>query len=94
MSLPPASMDDENPGLRQFLAEEVRTGAYADLLQERAEAAERGAAQPAASGNAYYLTFGVEEVVIEHHYLENWPAVRLSYPRFLAALRAWRKHLP
>ena len=93
MSLPPNATNDEDPGLKQFLAEEVRVGAYADLLLERAEAAQRGEAPPAASGNAYYVTFGPAEIVIEHHYLENWPAKRLSYSRFLVALRAWRKQL-
>jgi hypothetical protein len=94
MAQPPTDTDDEDPGLKQFLADEVRIGSYADLLQRRAEAAARGEAQPGASGNAYYVTFGLEEVVIEHHYLEDWPVVRVSYPRFLTALRAWRKRLP
>jgi len=96
---PRRSEEDENARFSQFLTEEVRTAEYADLLYERAEAVQRakkansGEAPPGASGDAYYVTFGRDEIIIEHHYLEDWPAIRVSYPRFLAALRDRRKQL-
>lgn len=99
MPQPPRTSDDEDARFSQFLTEEVRTAEYADLLRDRAEAVRRGKgasggeAPPGASGNAYYVTFGRDEIIIEHHYLEDWPAIRVSYTRFLAALRDRRKQL-
>ncbi|HVJ33359.1 MAG TPA: hypothetical protein VND94_09595 [Terriglobia bacterium] len=99
MPQPPRASDDEDARFSQFLTEEVRTVEYADLLRDRAEAVHRGKgtsdgeAPPGASGNAYYVTFGRDEIIIEHHYLGDWPAVRVAYPRFLAALSDRRKQL-
>jgi hypothetical protein len=87
MSKPPRP---ESPGLTQFLADDVRASYYADLLLERAEAAGQGKPAPSASGNAYNVTFGPEEVVIEHHHLEDWPPVRISRKDFVTALKNWR----
>lgn len=83
----------DDPGLTQFLAEEVRQGYYADDLAERTEATLRGETPPGASGNAYYVAFTPTEITIEHHYLADWPVVRMAPARFLAALRAWRGRL-
>jgi hypothetical protein len=87
MSEPPAGA---SPALARFLAEEVRDPFYADLLLELAEAAGRGKSAPGASGNAYYVSFGPREVVIEHHYLADWLPLRIARDDFLLALRAWR----
>lgn len=81
---------DEPRGLTQFLADEVRDRHYTDLLLERAEAAGRGKPAPGASGNAYYVAFGPEEVVIEHHYLKDWRPLRVPRKDFVAALQSWR----
>ncbi|MDA8231472.1 MAG: hypothetical protein M0006_09040 [Magnetospirillum sp.] len=91
MSRPPQR---PSPGLNEFLADEVRARPYADLLLERTLAAGRGEAVPGASGDAFYVTFGPEEIVIEHHYLEDWPLVRVPRETFLAALARHRQTLP
>ena len=79
-----------NPaGLYQFLAEEVRHAPYADLLLERAEAAGTANVE-GASGNAYNVSFGPEQVTIEHHWVDNWPPVQISRQRFISALRSWK----
>jgi hypothetical protein len=87
MSEPPAGA---SPALARFLAEEVRDPVYADLLLERAEAAGRGEPVPGASGNAYHVSFGPQEVVIEHHYLADWVPLRIARADFVSALRVWR----
>jgi hypothetical protein len=84
---------NDSPGLAQFLAEEVREPYYADLLLERAEAAGQGKPAPNASGDAYNVTFGPQETVIEHHYLEGWRPVRVSHKDFVAAVRKRRREL-
>lgn len=84
----------ERSGLEQFLAEEVRSRDYADLLIERASAAGPGTEVPGASGNAYHVAFGTDEMVVEHHYLQGWPALRVPRGEFIAALQAWRATLP
>ncbi|MEA4837130.1 MAG: hypothetical protein VB101_02430 [Rhodospirillaceae bacterium] len=81
------------PALRQFLEEEVRNADYAALLLERAETASMGKDAPGASGNAYYVAFHPNHVVIEHHYAVDWPPLRLDPERFRAALIAWRNRL-
>jgi len=83
----------QNDQLAQFLREEVKDRVYADLLIERAKQASAGNEVPGASGNAYHVAFGTGESVIEHHYLEDWPALRLPHRDFIAALMAWRKNL-
>jgi hypothetical protein len=90
MSQPPP-MDD--PGLTQFLKEEVRAADFADFLVERTEAVLRGEPVPGASCNAFYVAFAPTEITIEHHYLEDWPVAHIPPARFLAALRAWRGRL-
>lgn len=79
--------------LEQFLREEVRDRSYADLLLSRTITAGVGDKVPGAGGNAYYVGFSAGEIVIEHNYLENWPALHLSRPNFITALMAWRKTL-
>lgn len=83
----------QQPGLEQFLTEEVRSRDYADLLIRQASAAGAGAEVPAASGNAYNVAFDANEVVIEHHYRDDWPALRLSREDFIAALAQRRAAL-
>jgi hypothetical protein len=77
-------------GLTQFLAEEVRQGAFADFLMQSAQAAQRGEPVAGASCNAHYVAFTPGEITIEHHYLEEWPVVRVTPERFIAALQTWR----
>ncbi|MBB4284544.1 hypothetical protein [Roseospira goensis] len=79
--------------LAQFLTDEVKGRDYADLLATRAAAAQQGWAAPGASGNAYYVGFGPEAVVIEHHYVKDWPPLSVPVDRFIAAVRAWRETL-
>jgi hypothetical protein len=80
-------------GLSQFLAEEVRDIAYADLLLERAEATTKGMKAPIASGDAYSVTFTPQEIVVMHHHLPDWPAVPLRPADFITALQSWRERL-
>lgn len=86
-------MPDTPARLNQFLAEEVRSKAYADLLLGRAKAAREGRAAPEASGDAYWLKFGKDAVVIGHHYLKDWRALRVGTGRFCALLESWRDGL-
>lgn len=79
--------------MTRFLIEEVRGRDYADLLIERASAAAKGQEAPGASGNGYYVDFQADAVVIEHHYLEGRPELRLTHRDFIAALAAWRAGL-
>lgn len=81
------------PALRQFLEEEVRDADYAALLLERAGNALMGMDVPGASGNAYYVAFHPDHVVIEHHYRADWPPLRLDPERFRTALTVWRNRL-
>ena len=90
---PPPPPAGAVPGLVQFLTEEVRTPHYADLLLERASAADRGLTVQAASGNAYYVSFGAETVVIEHLYLEDRPPLRVPRETFIKALKEHRQTL-
>jgi hypothetical protein len=83
----------QQPGLEQFLTEEVRSRDYADVLIKQASAAGAGTEVPAASGNAYHVAFNANEVVIEHHYLDDWPALRLSRQEFITALTQRRAAL-
>ncbi|MDR6679855.1 hypothetical protein [Pseudomonas oryzihabitans] len=82
-------MDTPESGLEQFLAEEVEAQ-YAQLLLQRAEAAAKGEVVPGASGNAYHVSFSADSVVIEHHYLSDWPAVRVSTEAFIEAVIRWQ----
>jgi hypothetical protein len=84
---------NEHPGLTQFLADEVRDRSYVDMLLARAEAAGRGQPVPEASGNAYNVSFGRQRIVIEHHWLKNWPPVHLPREDFIVALQQWRAKL-
>ncbi len=86
----PTPSNEEPSGLDRFLAEEVRDRYYADLLIERAKAAGQGKPTPGASGDAYYVSFHRDEVVIEHHYLEDWQPVHVPREEFIAALQRRR----
>lgn len=77
----------QNPGFRQFLAEEVTALAREELLK-KALAARQDQAVESYSGNAYHVAFERQMVVIEHHYVEDWPAVRLPLNDFIEALQA------
>jgi hypothetical protein len=79
--------------LTQFLEDEVRDKSYADLLLDRSALAAGGRPQLNASGNAYNVDFGQDNVVITHHYLQDWPAVRLAPRDFIAALERRRARL-
>jgi hypothetical protein len=83
-------IDEEPPGLARFLSDEVRDRYYADLLIERANAAGQGKHMPGASGDAYYVSFRPDEVVIEHHYREDWQPVHVPREAFVAALQRWK----
>jgi hypothetical protein len=74
-------------GFQQFLDDEV-TGVAREHLLEKALAARQNRVVEAYSGNAYYVAFEENEVLIEHHYVKDWPAVRLSLDDFIAALQA------
>ena len=80
----------EQPGLQQFLADEVRDVQYADLLLARAKAAGQGEAVTEASGNAYLVIFEPQGIVIDHHWLRNCPPVRIACEDFIVALQQWR----
>lgn len=86
-------MPDTPARLKQFLVEEVRSKAYADLLLGRADEAQEGRAAPEASGDAYWLKFGKDAVVIGHHYLKDWRVLRVEAGRFRAILKSWRDDL-
>lgn len=73
-------------GFQQFLDDEV-TGVAREHLLEKALAARQNRVVEAYSGNAYYVAFEEDEVVIEHHYVEQWPAVRLPLQEFITALQ-------
>jgi hypothetical protein len=79
-----------NPaGLDQFLAKEVHHVSYTNLLLECAEAA--GTANvKGASGNAYNVLFGPEQVTIKHHCIDNWPPVQISCQHFISTLHSWK----
>ncbi|QXI36781.1 hypothetical protein [Pseudomonas xantholysinigenes] len=74
-------------GFQQFLDDEV-TGVAREHLLEKALAARQNRVVEAYSGNAYYVAFEENEVLIEHHYVKDWPTVRLSLDDFIAALQA------
>ena len=82
MSKPPTDADR----LRQFLDDEVRDTAHAELLKERTQKAAAGQPQLNASGNAYNVTFGLHKVRITHHFLTDWPAVERAPRDFIADL--------
>lgn len=87
-------MSNPPPGLTEFLTDEVKARHYADLLLDRASAAARGEDVAGASGNAYHVGFDGGEVVIEHHYIEDWTPVRVPLDSFRAALARHRDSLP
>ncbi|MDH0731827.1 hypothetical protein N5F23_15110 [Pseudomonas sichuanensis] len=87
-SMPPAT----DAGLQQFLDEEVTAAALAHLLQ-KAQAARSNRLVEAFSGNAYQVAFKDDVVLIEHHYVKEWPAVRVSLARFIEALQARKEQL-
>ncbi|MDH0300992.1 MULTISPECIES: hypothetical protein [unclassified Pseudomonas] len=77
------------PGLQQFLDEEMTAVALEHLL-EKALAARQNRLVEAYSGNAYHVAFEDDAVVIEHHYLKDWPAERLPLQAFIEVLETWR----
>ncbi|BCJ07812.1 hypothetical protein PUR31_08425 [Pseudomonas mosselii] len=77
------------PGLQQFLDDEVTAVALEHLL-EKALAARRNRVVEAYSGNAYHVAFEEDAVVIEHHYREDWPALRLPLDSFIETLQGWQ----
>jgi len=79
--------------LAQFVAEDVPTRHYADVLIERAEAARKGKAADDASGNAYNVAFNRAEVVIEHHHLEDWKPLHVGVQDFIDAVDRRRRQL-
>ncbi|UVK85019.1 hypothetical protein LOY46_10170 [Pseudomonas sichuanensis] len=85
-STPPAT----HAGLQQFLDEEVTAAALAHLL-EKALAARSNRLVEAYSGNAYQVAFEDDDVVIGHHYVKDWPAVRVPLDTFIKALQAWKE---
>ena len=85
--------DEKSSGLMHFLSQEVRQRYYADLLLERAEAAGQGKPAPIASFNLFDVSFGLEDVVIKHRYVEDEIPVRLSRRDFITALQRWRADL-
>ncbi|MCO7521659.1 MULTISPECIES: hypothetical protein [unclassified Pseudomonas] len=74
-------------GFQQFLDDEV-TGVAREHLLEKALAARQNRVVEAYSGNAYYVAFEDDQVVIEHYYAKDWPAVHLPLQDFITALQA------
>lgn len=87
-STPPVT----HAGLQQFLDEEVTAAALAHLL-EKALAARSNRLVEAYSGNAYQVAFEEDDVLVKHHYVKDWPAVRLPLATFIEALQAWKEQL-
>jgi hypothetical protein len=91
----PGDVRPEIARLAQFLSEDVRWPHYADLLLTQAEAARAGSGKgsvPAATGNAYAVSFSPGFATIAHLHLSRG-SVRLPIVTFELALRDWRSHL-
>ncbi|MBI6954369.1 hypothetical protein LOY42_16960 [Pseudomonas sp. B21-023] len=74
--------------LQQFLDDEVTAVAREHLL-EKALAARLNRVVEPYSGNAYHVAFEEDAVVIEHYYIEGWPAVHLPLQDFIKALESF-----
>lgn len=79
--------------LAEFLTEEVHWPHYAAALAETAERANRGGSAPAASGNAYAVSFADGNATIEHLHQPDRPTTTVPLPQFIACLCAWERHL-
>lgn len=92
MSAPRDPIPPAPSGLQQFLDEEVTLDALEHLLEKALASRQNRWVEPY-SGNAYSVEFDDEQVLIAHHYVADWPAVRMSLDEFIARLEAWSNTL-